>query len=80
MVGKLLKFIYFDDVVGGADTEEQAYQFYRSSKQLLAEGSFNLRKFVSNLPSLQAKFEQEEPSSRPTPLPPDSTEHLMKRT
>lgn len=74
LVGKLLKSIYVDDVVGGADTEEQAYQFYKRSKQMLAAGSFNLRKFVSNLPSLQAKVEQEEPPNRPTPLLPDSAE------
>ena len=34
VVGKLLKSIYVDDVVGGADTEEQAHQFYKGSKQL----------------------------------------------
>ena len=72
VVGKLLKSIYVDDVVGGADTEEQACQFYRSSKQLLAEGSFNLRKFVSNLPALQAT---DQPLYLRT-----VRKHLMKRT
>ena len=67
VVGKLLESINVD---GGADTEEQAFQFYKKSKELLAAGSFNLRKFVSNLPSLQAKVEEEEPPSGATPLPP----------
>ena len=61
-------------MVGGADTAEQAHKFYKESKQMLAAGSFNLRKFVSNLPSLQAKVEQEEPPS--TPLHTGSTEPL----
>ena len=63
-------------VVGGADTEEQAHQFYKGSKQLLAAGSFNLRKFVSNLPSPQVKVEREEPPSGSTPLPTDGAEPL----
>lgn len=64
VVGKLLKSMlmtWLEELT----LMEQAYQFYRSSKQLLA-GSFNLRKFVSNLPSLQAKFEQEEPAIQQT--------------
>lgn len=65
VVGKLVKSIYVDDVIGGADTAEQAHKFYDESKQMLVAGSFNLWKFMSNLPSLQAKVEQEEPPSTP---------------
>ena len=36
--------------------------------QMLVAGSFNLLKFVSNLPSLQAKVKQEEPPSGSTTL------------
>ena len=74
VVGKLLKSIYIADVVGGADTAEQAHKFYKQSKQMLTAGSFNLQKFMSNLPSLQAKVEQEEPPS--TPLHTGGTEPL----
>jgi hypothetical protein len=43
-----------------ADDEEEAYQFYRGSKEMLLDGSFNLRKFVTNSISLQAKINRRE--------------------
>ena len=76
LVNKILESIYVDDVVGGDDTEEQAYQFYKESKGLLKKGSFNLRKFVTNLCSLQGKIEQEELPSRTDPPPSGSTQPL----
>ena len=69
VVEKLLKSIYVDDVV---DTEEQAHQFYKGAKQLLTGGSFNLWKFVSNLPSLRVKTGP----SGPNTLPPNIAEPL----
>ena len=49
----LTQSIYVDDVIFGADTEEEAYALYMSSKEIFAQGSFNLRKFVTNVQSLQ---------------------------
>ena len=54
---------YVDDVVMD---EEQAYEFYRGSKELLLAGSFNLRKFVTNSRSLQAKIDKGEAESPST--------------
>ena len=44
---------YVDDVVSGADNEEEADEFYQRSKEILLDGSFNLRKFVTNSILLQ---------------------------
>lgn len=63
LIEKLMQSTYVDDVVSGADDEEQAYEFYRGSKSLLLDGSFNLRKFVSNS-SLQAKIDQSEAANQ----------------
>ena len=44
--------IYVDDVGAGADDDDSAFQFHTRSKDILAEGGFNLHKFVSNSTSL----------------------------
>ena len=44
----LMQSVYIDNVVCGADNEEEAYEFYKGAKQLLLKGSINLRKFVTN--------------------------------
>ena len=54
------KLMQSTDVISGADDEEQAYEFYRGSKELLLDGSFNLQKFVTNTPSLQVRIDQRE--------------------
>ena len=47
-VNQLLRSIYVDDVAYGADDDAAAFKLYRCSKLRLAEGGFNLRKFVTN--------------------------------
>ena len=47
IVKLLLQSIYVDDVVSGADHEEEAYTLYTASKEILSHASFNLRKFVT---------------------------------
>ena len=56
----LMQSIYVDDVVSGADYEDEAYTLYTASKEILGHASFNLRKFVTNSPSLQDRIETEE--------------------
>ena len=68
LVEKLLQSTYVDDVVGGADDEEQAYQFYQGSKELLLDGSFNLRKFVTSSHSLQTKIDRREAETQLVPV------------
>ena len=60
LVRQLLQSIYVDDVVFGADSEENAFSLYKESKDVLRSGGFNLRKFVTNSPSLQEKIDQME--------------------
>lgn len=44
--------IYVDDVTYGASDDDAAFELYVKSKKVLAEGGFNLRKFISNFQSL----------------------------
>lgn len=62
-VNKLIASLYVDDVVSGAKDEDEAYQFYLDSKNVLQEGGFNLRKFVTNAKSLQRKIDDKEGSA-----------------
>ena len=55
LVDKLLRSFYVDDVITGADTEEDAFRLYTESKELLKCGGFNLCKFTSNNLALQQK-------------------------
>ena len=47
-VNTFLKSIYVDDVSYDADDEDAAFELYMKSEKILAEGGFNLRKFVTN--------------------------------
>ena len=67
LVDKVLESIYVDDVVGGADSEEEAYDFYKESKTLLREGSFNLRKFLTSSSPLQERVDHEETTPEGNP-------------
>ena len=60
LVDKLLQSIYVDDIVIGAQDDEEALLMYKQSKNLFKAGRFNLRKFVTNAKHLQEKFDQEE--------------------
>ena len=60
LIWKILRSIYVDDIVTSLKTEEQAYEFYVDAKALLKTGAFNLRKFSTNLSSLQDRVDSEE--------------------
>ena len=57
LVKKISQSIYVDDVVSGAETEEEALAMYREA--ILQEGGFNLRKLTTNSTKLQKLFQQE---------------------
>ena len=59
-VTKFSRAIYMDDVSFGAADDEETFELYVKSKQRLAEGDFNLRKFVTNSPTLKARIEKSE--------------------
>ena len=59
-VEKFLKNLYVDNSINGGNSIEEAYHFYKKSKDCLLKGGFELRKFHSNNPSLQQKINQME--------------------
>ena len=59
-VKMFLRSIYVDDVSYGADDVDSAYELYPKSKTTLAEGGFNLRKFVTNSVTLNNMTESNE--------------------
>ena len=62
LVSKVLRSMYVDDIVTGAESDKQAYELYKGAKRLLRSGAFNLRKFSTNSSCLQAKVNGEEAS------------------
>ena len=75
VVERLLESLYVDDVVSGAQDEDQAETFYLKSKQILREGGFNLRKFVTNSKSLQQRIDDCEGVTTHE-IPPHTVSHL----
>jgi hypothetical protein len=57
--------MYVDDMVGGASTEEEAFQLYTESKKILSQGGFHLRKFVTNSSTLHKRIQGNENLSCP---------------
>ena len=60
LVDNLLKSIYVDDIVSGAQDDKEALFMYKQSKSLFKAGGFNLRKFVTNAKHIQEIFDREE--------------------
>ena len=58
----MLQSLYVDDLVCGASDEESAYKLFVTSKKIFNSGSFNLRKFTTNSPSLQRATDDAENS------------------
>jgi hypothetical protein len=52
--------LYVDDLISGGENESKAFEIYQSSKCILAEGSFNLRKWHSNSRELLDRIHQAE--------------------
>ena len=71
LISKLTASLYVDDIVSGAQDEQQAYQFYTEAKMIFRAGGFNLRKFVTNCQAIQHKIDVEEgvrdPTAQPSP-------------
>ena len=63
LVSQFLQSLYVDDLVSGADTEREAYELFRRSKEMFSSGSFNLRKFTTNSPQLQDTIDKTEGNS-----------------
>ena len=63
VVKRLRQSTYVDDIITGADTDEEAYELYVQAKEIFRQGGFNLRKFLSNSTELQTKINETESAS-----------------
>lgn len=64
MMAKLVSSFYVDDMVCGAEEEEEALELYQNSKEIMKDGGFNLQKFTTNSPQLQAHIDEKEEGTR----------------
>ena len=60
---ELARSFYVDDLISGSQTEEEALQLYLQSKDILKQGGFNLRKFLTNSECLQLRIKELENTS-----------------
>ena len=60
IVKLLSNHLYVDDLVAGAEDEDQAYDMYENSKQIMKEGGFNLRKWNTNNSNLTERIKVSE--------------------
>ena len=58
----LIDSLYVDDLPGGAADPSKGFEFYRSAKELMMKGGFNLRKWRTNCQSLQKQINEAEGS------------------
>ena len=77
LVELLEESTYVDDIVTGADSDERACEIYHQSKEVFKQGGFNLRKFHTNAPLLQAKIDAAEESAKGKD---DKTNHNLEDT
>ena len=52
----LAESFYSDDFVGGANDVEGGYKVFQTSRKVMKEGEFNLRKWHTNTMVLQVKM------------------------
>lgn len=60
----LLNSLYVDDLSTGTNDIEEGYEIYKQSKQCLAQGGFNLRKWASNSGDLMKLIKEDCESVR----------------
>ena len=57
-VKKVIDDFHVDDLISGAKTEGEAFEFYCKTKERLQDASFNLRKFKSNSKNLESLVQE----------------------
>ena len=65
----LSRLFYVDDFVGGVTSDDEGIQMYQAAKRISKEGGFNLRKWHTNLVTLQKKILQATSNVSITELP-----------
>lgn len=74
IVERILQSIYVDDIVSGADSEDEAFELYAQAKELFRRGGFNLRKFLTSSKELQQRIDQAEEIPKQAASPDPSTD------
>ena len=59
-VSQFLSDLYMDDNVSGKQNDKEAFEFYLFCKSVSNEGSFNLRKWLTNSENLQERINDYE--------------------
>ena len=59
-VDRMINSFYVDDLVTGSDNPDEAFKLYLTAKERLAQGGFNLRKWLTNHKTLMGKLERNE--------------------
>ena len=62
LVQKILSSSYVDDLTSSCDTVEEAFNLFVKSKELMAQGGFNLRKWCSNSQKLRHLIQDHQSS------------------
>jgi hypothetical protein len=65
IVNSIEKGHYVDDLLSGCNSVEDAKDFYQKSREILLDGSFVIRKWVSSCPEVR-KFLKEKPDALET--------------
>ena len=60
VVQRLLQSTYVDDIISGAESEEETFELYAQAKEIFRQGGFNLRKFLSSSQTVQSKIDAAE--------------------
>ena len=56
IIEKLLRDLYVDDLVSGFNDENLVYKFYQGACNILIQGGFQLRKWITNFKSLTKTY------------------------
>ena len=65
VVSQLAESLYMDDFTGGTHNVEEGFNLYKSSKELMQKGGFNLRKWRTNSAILEEMISREEGNMSP---------------
>ena len=60
MVDSIEQSLYFDDLITGADTVEDAFRLYKVARSLMSDGGFNLCKWNSSSQTLLSKINSDQ--------------------
>ena len=63
LVSSIRESLYVDDLVSGANTVEEAFEYYLQAKKIMSEAGMNLRKWNSNSAELCCKIQKSESRS-----------------